>query len=139
MFLCLADYIAEGIISSAPVVIRNIAIEAFLLHYRNLRALLCPSLQKTSGDDVIASDFMDKSMPEDVGDPGVLGVDKDRIDKLLAHISYKRACYAASGEKGWMTVEMVRRIREGMKQLSCRLSPEQRTWFNGRIEGEPPP
>ena len=30
--------------------------ESFLLHFRNLRAFLCPSLQGTRDDDVYASD-----------------------------------------------------------------------------------
>lgn len=138
MLVCAALYIPGGISSPAVGETKNIALEAFLLHYRNLRAFLCPSLQKTSGDDIIASDFMDNSIPEDVGDPGELGGDKDRIDKLLAHISYERARYEATGEKSWNPDAMARRIQKGMAKFFLRLSPERREWFRVRVEGEPP-
>jgi len=77
----------------------NIALEAFLLHYRCLRAFLCPSLQSLYNDDVIASDFVDKVTPEDYGAPTELGIDKDRMDKMLAHISYGRATYEKNGNQ----------------------------------------
>lgn len=134
MLVCSALYISDGFSSPADDATKNIALEAFLLHYRNLRAFLCPSLQKTSLDDVIASDFMGHLKPEDVGNPADLGLDKDRIDKLLAHISYERARYDAAGAKSWNPHVMVRRIQEDMAKFFLRLPPERRPWFRVRVE-----
>ena len=44
--------------SAATDKCKNMAIESFLLHYRNLRGFLCPSIQTSWPDDVIASDFL---------------------------------------------------------------------------------
>ena len=38
----------------------NMALESFLLHFRNLRAFLCPTLQMTCDDDICASAFLGK-------------------------------------------------------------------------------
>jgi len=41
----------------------TMAAESFLLHFRNLRAFLCPSLQNFSNDDVIGSDYLKDPVP----------------------------------------------------------------------------
>ena len=74
----------------------NMALESFLLHFRNLRTFLCPSTQKlTSPDDVIASDFTTGDGSE-AGDATSFVLEKQRIDKMLAHVSYTRGTYIAS-------------------------------------------
>jgi hypothetical protein len=56
----------------------DVFLECFLLHYRNLRAFLCPSLQIVFDTDVLAWDFLlDKQEPLDQGDPVALGRDKE--------------------------------------------------------------
>src|SRR6516162_7282838 len=65
---------------------KNMALESFLLHFRNLRAFLCPSLQRCTDDDVLASDFLGKYDGADVGDPNNVNVAKERLDKMLAHL-----------------------------------------------------
>lgn len=122
------------ILSSAPVAspLRDeaaYALESFLLHYRNLRAFLCPSLQSIREDDVIASDYLDKTEAEDIGAPSDLGIDQKRIDQLLAHISYARAAYARSGDMKWCPQVMATRIETAMKEFLQRLPPERRRWF----------
>lgn len=67
---------------------KNIALESFLLHYRNLRAFLCPSLQSVGDDDILATDFLGCTSATNVGDTNKLGTDKKRLDKMLAHLSY---------------------------------------------------
>jgi hypothetical protein len=60
---------------------KNMALESFLLHFRNVRAFLCPSLQRLTDDDVLASDFLGMYDGSDVGDRDKLKVDKERLDK----------------------------------------------------------
>lgn len=117
--------------SRSPVspLLKVYALESFLLHYRNLRAFLCPSLQLTRADDVIASDYLDKTEAEDIGAPSDLGIDQKRIDKLLAHISYTRAAYARSGDMKWCPQVMATRIETAMKEFLQRLPPDRRRWF----------
>jgi hypothetical protein len=58
----------------------NVVLEAFLLHFRNLRAFLSPSLQTIGIDDIIASDFWGKALAEDVVAATALGRDKRHLD-----------------------------------------------------------
>jgi hypothetical protein len=58
---------------------KNMALESFLLHFRNLRAFLCPSLQPISNDDVIASDYQKEVQPRDVANSSALPVDQERL------------------------------------------------------------
>lgn len=129
MLKCSSFYLPHGVSSPADEVTKNIALEAFLLHYRNLRAFLCPSLQQTSPDDVIASDFLGKPVQEDVGDRNSLGHDKTRIDKLLAHISYSREHYVSRHEKDWNPAEMLDVLRREMSKFFRQLSAERCAWF----------
>jgi hypothetical protein len=50
---------------------KNMALESFLTHYRNLRAFLCPSLQVYGDEDIIASDFLKETPARDIGDSNV--------------------------------------------------------------------
>jgi hypothetical protein len=107
----------------------NMALESFLLHFRNLRAFLCPSLQKPRRDDVIASDFLGSPKAEDQANPKVLGRRKRKIDKLLAHISYSREGYVRRGAKSWPGPRMLGDVRAALRQFLDRLPPERRDWF----------
>jgi len=107
----------------------NMAVESFLLHYRNLRAFVCPAIQSTRADDVIASDFTGAPNPEAFGDRRSLERDKERINKLLTHISYARAAYESSGDKKWPHQEMEARIDRAMEEFLARLGAERRGWF----------
>jgi len=71
----------------------DIALESFLLHFRNLRAFLCPTKQRLGDDDVIASDFLNERKGRDLGDWTFLQEHKGKLDKMLAHITYARAVY----------------------------------------------
>jgi hypothetical protein len=62
---------------------KNIALECFLLHFRNLRAFLCPSIQASSDDDIIASNFLDELDARDIGEAAVLSKDKKRLDRMF--------------------------------------------------------
>jgi hypothetical protein len=56
------------------------ALEAFLMHYRNLRAFLCPNLQRVAEDDIIASDFLKEPAARDIVDASKFKLDKERLD-----------------------------------------------------------
>src|ERR1019366_5464716 len=72
---------------------KNSALECFLLHFRNLRAFLWPSLQPFSDDDIIASDLLGELKARDVGDSAILSKHKNRLNKMLAHLTYSRKGY----------------------------------------------
>ena len=106
------------------------ALESFLLHFRNLRAFLCPSLQKfVSTNDVLASDFLGKPKATDEGDPEKLEGNHQRLDRMLAHISYSRSDYIEQGDYGWDTSEMLIDIASELQKFVLRLSDEQRSWL----------
>jgi hypothetical protein len=111
-------------------------LESFLLHYRNLRDFLCPRLkekdQAPSNDTVVASDFLDMEAPQNMADASVLGKDRTRINKMLAHISYQRAKYKRKGEDTWLVHTMCRELVKGLEEFLKRLAafaPNRRAWF----------
>ena len=108
---------------------KNMALESFLLHFRNLRAFLCPSLQRLTDDDVLASDFLGMYDGSDVGDRDKLKVDKERLDKMLAHVSYSRPDYIEAGDHGWDSSAMLILMLAQLEKSLARLSKEQRAWF----------
>lgn len=108
----------------------NVMLEAFLLHYRNLRAFLCPSLQRVSVDDILASDFLKRIDPIDIGDCHSLeGNNKVRLDRMLAHLSYRRGEFISSGQRGWhvqaMLADMLHEFNKFVKLLPLSLA----VWF----------
>lgn len=105
------------------------ALESFLLHFRNLRAFLCPSLQRTTHDDVTAADFLDRGHLEDVTEPGPLERDKVRLDKMLAHLSYSRPDFIAEGVHAWNVPSMSIEILNALEAFLRELSPERGPWF----------
>ena len=86
---------------------KNMALESFLLHYRNLRAFLCPSIQTLTNDDIIASDFLGASIAKDLSDCNKLGVDKRRLDGMLSHLTYRRGTYITGGDQSWNVAGML--------------------------------
>jgi hypothetical protein len=115
---------------------KDVFLESFLLHYRNLRDFLCPRLkeqdQAPSNDTVVASDFLDMEVPQNMADASVLGKDRTRINKMLAHISYQRAKYKRMGEDEWLVHTMCRKMVKGLQEFLKRLAafaPDRRAWF----------
>lgn len=128
-----ADHLAWG--HSSPAVEpegkeMDVFLESFLLHYRNLRAFLCPSLQSRFKTDVFGWHFLLYAQePTNEGDLVTLGRDKDRLNACLAHISYDREHYRRAGDWNWevqrMRDEMVRNLRDFL----LKLAPFRRAWF----------
>ena len=108
---------------------KNMALECFLLHFRNLRAFLCPSLQKVSGDDILASDLLRELKARDVGDVVVLSKDKERLDKMLAHLSYTRRGFIEAQNYGWHTADMELALISQLEVFLGLLTPPMRVWF----------
>lgn len=106
---------------------KNMALESFLLHFRNLRAFLCPSSQRD--DDVLASDFLGMYDGSDVGDRDKLNVDKERLDKMSAHVSYSRSDFIEAGDDGWDSSVMLILMLSELQKFLVRLPEQQRAWF----------
>jgi hypothetical protein len=112
---------------------KNMALESFLLHVRNLRAFLYPSLQPVGNDDVVASDFLGERWARDIGDdPGVLASDKQRLNRMLAHLSYSREEFIAAGDHGWEVAQMAVAILQQMDAFLAKLSERAASWFPSR-------
>jgi hypothetical protein len=119
---------------SSPAVVpegkeKDVHLESFLLHYRNLRAFLCPSLQRVDDDDVLASDFLGENEPRDSADASIFIKEKARLDKLLAHITYSRKRYAEEGNKWWPVQQMRDQMIAAFVGFHDRLPAERRAWF----------
>jgi hypothetical protein len=107
----------------------NMAFECFLLHFRNLRGFLCPTLQRTYDDDICASAFLGKSEGIDVVDKKNLERDRERLNKMLAHLSYAREPFIEARMHAWPVARMSIEILEQLEVFLGLLSPEMRSWF----------
>lgn len=117
---------------------KNMALESFLLHFRNLRAFLCPGLQGVVAkpDDILASDFLREPEQRDIGNADKLAPpgEKDRLDRMLAHLTYHRDQYIEAGQDDWPSAQMAAdALAEFDTFLAC-LKPEMASWFPARPE-----
>ena len=112
-----------------PGIFLNMALESFLLHYRNLRAFLCPSLQPSSGDDILAADFLGTRSASDFSDAKTFSVDQQRINRMLAHISYGRDEYLNADNHRWDIKSMSLAILSEFQRFLAVLPPERSIWF----------
>ena len=115
---------------------KNLRLEAFLLHFRNLHAFLYPSRHPIKEDDVFGSDFLEKEKPEDIGgDTSWFNKDEQRrLNKMLAHISYERSKYISSGRPGWNVAILLRSIVADLETFLAKLPAEKRSWFRSADE-----
>ena len=108
---------------------KNMALESFLLHFRNLRAFLCPEQELLKPDDVIASDFLNAERACNLADPGPLSADRVRINKMLTHLSYGRAEFIRDGKHVWDVVGMLKLMLGQVSAFLERLPPARRDLF----------
>lgn len=108
---------------------KNIALESFLLHHRNLRAFLCPSLQSVGDDDILATDFLGCTSATNVGDTNKLGTDKKRLDKMLAHLSYSRNEYIEARVYDWKSGAMSIDMLASLENFVMLLPPDRAQWL----------
>jgi hypothetical protein len=111
---------------------RNVALDSFLLHFRNLRAFLCPKLQRVEADDILAGDFLKRPEFFDVADSDALAVDKKRIDKMLAHVSYNRTKYINDGDEVWMCARLASTMLANFDRFLAALPDHRTRWFASR-------
>lgn len=131
MLVFAAEYLGRG--HSSPPTIggneKNMALESFLLHFRNLAAFLCPSLQTPFRDDILASDFFG----ERVGDHGKaakLSADGlKRLQRMLAHLTYSRSGYISADDYDWKTSEMLMVMLEELQGFVTTLPCKKTSWF----------
>ncbi|MEQ1857545.1 MAG: hypothetical protein ABL963_13885 [Longimicrobiales bacterium] len=109
---------------NSKVHLHNMAVETFLLHARNLRDFFRST---GHGDDIRARDFV-KTMPK-ISMPTVFSpAFNTRVNKKLAHPSYKRARLKAKWHQGKITRELVRAMDRFLSQLDADY-PRRRAWF----------
>jgi hypothetical protein len=109
----------------------NIALETFLLHYRNLRHFLNPR-DPVYADDILAEDFFAATVvpPEFEHQPGKRMDDlTTKLNKQLAHLSYTRLDYEGKPEKKWNASELLRAAVEGLLRFISSLPSEHKCWF----------
>ncbi len=107
----------------------NMAVECFLVHFRNMREFLFPPTEawnsRKRNDDVIAHDYQD-SWKHTISDWTECSADeKNRIDKLLAHISYSRR----NLDHSWPIAKMTRAIFACLRQFISGLPGDRQEWF----------
>jgi hypothetical protein len=108
---------------------QHMALESFLLHYRNLRGFLCPNHQRLEDTDIIGSDFTKQPDAQDLGDWDKLRVDKDRIDEMLSHLTYLRDEHISKGNYRWEVEEMLVSMKGELKVFFDALPNSARAWF----------
>ena len=111
----------------------NMALEAFLLHFRNLRAFLCPKLQPIKEDDIIASDFFGATEAADVVPSAPFEEEKQRIDKMLAHISYRRDRYILDGQDDWTVHDLASLMLAQIDIFLSSLPATRAEWFRRAV------
>jgi hypothetical protein len=127
-----ADHLDSGHSSPQQTptgMLKNMALESFLLHFRNLRAFLCPSMQTCSDDDIVASDFLGEPVARDVVLSSPFLKDKKRLDKMLAHLSYSRETHIQAGEDGWLALDMKNQVFSEHRKFLASLPADRAGWF----------
>ena len=111
-----------------------IYLEAFLLHARVLYGFLFRAPRKS---DAAPSDFL---APEHVwaADPAKtcpkLSADIDRIDKMLAHLTWKRPEFIQRLEHSWSVEAYVTELRGAYREFASRLIGEERRDFQEGVQ-----
>jgi hypothetical protein len=107
----------------------NMALESFLLHFRNLRTFLCPKLQVTKPDDITGPDFVGLGHKDDAINSARFPMDEaTSLNKMLAHLSYSRPTYIAGGLYDWHVPRRTLDVLNGFKEFLAKLDPGTRKW-----------
>jgi len=108
---------------------RNVLIESFLLHTRNLRDFLHQK-QGRDDTDALAVDFFDdpSSWLDKRPEPAeAIRNNRERMNRALAHLSYSRLEYESS--KTWAVSEMRQGIEDAFSAFLKALPEERAAWF----------
>jgi hypothetical protein len=122
---------------SGPPALHRLALEDFLLHARNLLNMFYEArvLHEVSDDDVLARDFYvppaswERIRP---GLPPTLEGVRERLNKLLAHLTYSRIGYAQSDAEDWRwpCAEMGSELEELVALFLRNLPAENKDFFS---------
>ena len=100
----------------------NLVLEGFLLHARVLRDFLVKKNPKL--DDVLAEHFLEEPLPY-LGPLPYLEEHRERLNKLLAHLTYTRREY----EKRWDVAKIHTEIDRAWREFLDVLPEKTRQWF----------
>lgn len=107
---------------------RRLRIEGLLLHARVLRDFfLCDS---RNPDDILAVDFLEKA--DNWSSDGLFGylqANRERMDKMLAHLTYSGAEFVRTGEIEWRFDDIHDEIKAAWDRFLPCLNDERRPWF----------
>jgi len=103
-------------------VIRNCAIESFLLHYRALREFFS-SIPKRIADNLKAADYLATWHTSALWVTDQKEI--DRIHKRLAHLSTKRTLL----DNNWDLAHMEWNVAQTVEDFISKLMPAQQVWF----------
>jgi hypothetical protein len=120
---------------------KHMAMECFLLHFRNIRSFLCPSLgNPPRKNDLVASDYFGNSEATDCAKAATFSLDKDRLDQMLAHLTYCRLEYVSDGNVGWkiakLTIDVLEELNSFLDDLDKSSSPARREYFPAKTKLE---
>jgi len=107
-------------------VLNTMAIECFLVHFRNLRDFLYPDADTADNrDNVIARDYHSGWLKTDRDWKPCSRNERNRVNKLLAHISYSRGDL----DHGWPIKAMWQQMMQGLAEFIRSLPAEGQEWF----------
>lgn len=111
----------------AATVMRNCAIESFLLHYRTLREFFS-NHPKLKADSLKAIDYFStwQTSAAWVTDQNEI----ERIHKRLAHLSTQRA----SLDSNWDLAHMEWNVSQTFEDFVSKLTPTQQAWFQAATD-----
>jgi hypothetical protein len=99
--------------------------EALLIHFRILLGFFYGSKQQQ--DDVIVSDYTSTWIPNV---PTWLEEYKQRCNKLLAHLTYKRVGYVDSNDMVWVLDDKIQHLRSEWQLFLNSLPADRKVWFS---------
>jgi hypothetical protein len=103
----------------------RLVFEAFLIHFRNLLDFFYG--KRTHRNDILVSDYQSNWVPNR---PLWESTDRQRCNKLLAHITSDRLQYLKDGTIEWSGLtEKHRHIRTEWNAFLQSLPPERLNWF----------
>ena len=114
--------------------LENCISDAFLIYIRCLRDFFCGSRDSRKHNDAHAEDYVKEPEKWHANRPNMDYIEdherKNKLDKLLAHLSYSRAEYAAKRDTQWDLRKMEKEILESWKFFLQCLPDERRKWFS---------
>lgn len=130
------EHLAGGVdlstLGQRAAVVQNLALEAWLIHVRNLRDFLYNDKPRQNHDDVVAAEFFADPtiewLPSRPPEPDRLAAERSRIHRALAHISWSRLRWTGD-KKQWAFVQLTEDLWTALAAFKRALAPDRRAWF----------